>query len=49
LPQPGFSVQSDLLSLILTMFATIMVGFAVFKFAMYMARRDGLIDKKEEY
>jgi len=49
LPQPGFSVQSDLLYLILTMFATIMVGFAVFKFAMYMARRDGLIDKKEEY
>lgn len=49
LGQSGFVVQMDLLYLILTMFATIMIGLGFFKVAMYKARRDGLIDKKEEY
>jgi ABC-2 type transport system permease protein len=42
-------VEMDLLYLVLTMIATIIVGFGVFRIAMYKARRDGLIDKKEEY
>ena len=49
LGQSGFVVQMDLLYLVLTMFATIMIGSGFFKVAMYKARRDGLIDKKEEY
>jgi ABC-2 type transport system permease protein len=49
LGQSGFVVQTDLLYLVLTMFATIMIGLGFFKIAMYKARRDGLIDKKEEY
>lgn len=49
LGQSGFMVQMDLLYLVLTMFATIMIGLGFFKVAMYKARRDGLIDKKEEY
>lgn len=49
LRQSGFAVQTDLLYLVLTMFATIMIGLGFFKVAMYKARRDGLIDKKEEY
>jgi ABC-2 type transport system permease protein len=49
LGQSGFAVQTDLLYLVLTMFATIMIGLGFFKVAMYKARRDGLIDKKEEY
>lgn len=49
LGQSGFVVQMDLLYLVLTMFATIMIGLGFFKVAMYKARRDGLIDKKEEY
>jgi len=49
LGQSGFAVQMDLLYLVLTMFATIMIGLGFFKVAMYKARRDGLIDKKEEY
>jgi ABC-2 type transport system permease protein len=49
LHQPASSIQTDLLYLALTMIATIIVGFAVFKIAEYKARRDGLIDKKEEY
>ena len=49
LGQSGFAVQTDLLYLVLTMSATIMIGLGFFKVAMYKARRDGLIDKKEEY
>jgi len=49
LGQSGFVVQMDLLYLVLTMFATIMIGLGFFKVAMHKARRDGLIDKKEEY
>jgi len=49
LHQTTSSVQTDLLCLVLTMIATVIVGFAVFKIAEYKARRDGLIDKKEEY
>lgn len=49
LHQTASSIQNDLLYLVLTMIATIIIGFAVFKIAEYKARRDGLIDKKEEY
>jgi ABC-2 type transport system permease protein len=49
LPQPGVAVQTDLLYLVVTMLATVVVGFGFFKVAMYWARREGLIDKKEEY
>jgi hypothetical protein len=31
------------------MVATIILGVIVFRIAEYKARRDGLIDKKEEY
>lgn len=49
LRQAGFDVQTNVLYLVLTMIATILVGIAIFRVAMYKARRDGLIDKKEEY
>lgn len=49
LHQAVSSIQTDLLYLVLTMISTIVIGFAVFKIAEYKARRDGLIDKKEEY
>jgi hypothetical protein len=49
LPEPGFDVQLNLLYLAMTMVATLFLGVLVFKAAMYKARRDGLIDKKEEY
>lgn len=49
LHQAASSIQTDLLFLALTMIATIIIGFAVFRIAEYKARRDGLIDKKEEY
>jgi len=49
LHQSDFAVQTDLMYLVLTMLATIMISLAVFKVSMYKARRDGLIDKKEEY
>lgn len=49
LHQTGFNVQTDLFYLVVTMIATIIVGVLVFRVAMYKARRDGLIDKKEEY
>ena len=49
LPEAGFDVQLNLLYLVVTMVATVLIGMAVFKVAMYKARRDGLIDKKEEY
>jgi ABC-2 type transport system permease protein len=49
LQQASSAVQSDLLYLVLTMIGTIAVGFLVFRFAEYMARKEGLIDRKEEY
>ncbi|HVP27146.1 MAG TPA: ABC transporter permease [Candidatus Bathyarchaeia archaeon] len=47
--QTGFSLQTDLLYLVLTTAATVVVGVGVFKFSMHEARRKGLIDRKEEY
>lgn len=49
LHQGSFDVQTDLLYLVVTIVITILVGLAVFKVAMFKARRDGLIDRKEEY
>jgi len=49
LHQAGFDVQMNVLYLTLTMIATVLLGLVVFKIAMFKARRDGLIDKKEEY
>jgi len=49
LQQTSVTVQTNLLYLIVTMIGTIIVGFLVFKFAMYRARKEGLIDRKEEY
>jgi ABC-2 type transport system permease protein len=49
LHQSASSLQTDSLYLVLTMIATIIIGFTVFRIAEYKARRDGLIDKKEEY
>lgn len=47
--QGSFDVQANLLFLLVTLVACVVVGVGVFKIAMYKARRDGLIDKKEEY
>jgi ABC-2 type transport system permease protein len=49
LHQGSLNAYTNLLYLVITMIATIIVGAGVFKVAMYKARRDGLIDKKEEY
>jgi len=49
LHQASFNPQIDLVYLALTTIATIFIGAAVFRVAEYKARRDGLIDKKEEY
>jgi ABC-type polysaccharide/polyol phosphate export permease len=49
LHQTATASQMDLLYLVLTMIATIIVGTLVFRIAEYKARKDGLIDKKEEY
>lgn len=49
LGQAGGGFETDLLYLALTMVGTLMVGFIFFKVAMFKARRDGLIDRKEEY
>jgi ABC-2 type transport system permease protein len=49
LHQTTSTVTTDLLYLIVTMVATVILGLLVFKIAMYWARKDGLIDKKEEY
>jgi ABC-2 type transport system permease protein len=46
---PGFDVQMNLLYLAATTVFTVLVGLGFFKVAMFKARRDGLIDKKEEY
>lgn len=45
----GFAVQLNLLYLAATTICTVLVGLGLFKVAMFKARRDGLIDKKEEY
>jgi len=49
LHQGSLDVQTNFLYLVITMIATLIVGACVFRVAMYKARRDGLIDKKEEY
>jgi len=49
LQQTSATVQTDLLYLVVTMIGTIIVGFLIFRFAMYRARKEGLIDRKEEY
>jgi ABC-2 type transport system permease protein len=49
LQQTPTTVQTDLLYLVLTMIGTMILGFLVFKFAEHKARKDGLIDRKEEY
>jgi len=49
LGQTSSSLQMDLLYLVLTTAATVVVGIGVFKFSMHEARRKGLIDRKEEY
>jgi len=49
LNQSNSNIQTDLFYLVLTMVATIILGVIVFRIAEYKARRDGLIDKKEEY
>jgi ABC-2 type transport system permease protein len=49
LQQAPTTVQTDLLYLIVTMIGTIIVGFLIFRFAEYRARKEGLIDRKEEY
>lgn len=42
-------VEMDMIYLLISMAGTLVVAFAVFRLAEYKARRDGLIDKKEEY
>lgn len=49
LHQPTNSPQADIFYLILTTIITCILGVGVFKVAMYKARKDGLIDRKEEY
>jgi ABC-2 type transport system permease protein len=49
LQQASAAVQNDLLYLVVTMIATMIVGFLIFRLAEYKARKDGLIDRKEEY
>lgn len=49
LHQAGYDVQMNLLYLLVTFAATMVVGALIFRFAMHEARRNGLIDKKEEY
>jgi len=49
LHQSPTPIQTDLLYLVLTMIATIAIGIVSFKMVEHKARKDGLIDKKEEY
>jgi ABC-2 type transport system permease protein len=49
LQQAPATVQTDLLYLTVTMIGTLIVGFLIFRFAEYRARKEGLIDRKEEY
>jgi ABC-type polysaccharide/polyol phosphate export permease len=49
LHQTTVPVEMDLLYLVLTMIATVFLGIIVFRIAEHKARKDGLIDRKEEY
>ncbi len=49
LQKPTFNPQIDLVFLVLTTVATVVVAVLFFKIAGYKAIRDGLIDRKEEY
>ncbi|NWG10312.1 ABC transporter permease [Candidatus Bathyarchaeota archaeon] len=49
LHQAGFDVQTNLLYLVLTTVGAVILGLGVFKIAEHKARKDGLIDRKEEY
>jgi ABC-2 type transport system permease protein len=43
------NIELSVLYLVITVIATLFAGVGIFRLAMYKARRDGLIDKKEEY
>lgn len=43
------NIHLSVLYLVITVIATLIAGVGIFRLAMYKARRDGLIDKKEEY
>jgi ABC-2 type transport system permease protein len=49
LHQAGFDAQTNLAYLVLTTVGAVILGLGVFKIAEYKARKDGLIDRKEEY
>jgi len=49
LHKSSINIDTNLLYLVVSMIATIIVGVGFFRIAIYKARRDGLIDKKEEY
>ncbi len=49
LHQSPTPLQTDLLYLIITVIATIIIGIISFRIVEHKARKDGLIDKKEEY
>ncbi len=49
LHEASFDLQMNLLYLAATTTFTLLAGLAVFRIAMFKARREGLIDKKEEY
>jgi ABC-2 type transport system permease protein len=49
LQQSPTSVQTDLLFLVITVIATMAIGTASFRVVEHKARKDGLIDRKEEY
>jgi len=49
LQQGAPDIQATLVYLVVTMIATVFLGVAVFRVSEYKARRDGLLDKKEEY
>jgi ABC-2 type transport system permease protein len=49
LHQTGVAPLTDLFYLALTTVATIILGILAFNFAMYWARKNGLLDRREEY
>jgi ABC-type polysaccharide/polyol phosphate export permease len=49
LQQSPTPIQTDLLYLVITMIATMIIGIVSFRLVAHKARKDGLIDKKEEY
>lgn len=49
LHQSPLDIQTNLINLILTMIATSIAGFLVFRISLHKARRDGLLNNKEEY